>query len=115
MACRLDRELLGTFDALLLVVLGLVLHRTSARDPGRPPELLGRVGDLGWTPNRVAALGLNLLLLVDLARVAQLSIRFLAGRDAVVRLERFQTSYLTTYGLWAAAVVVLLPPLFGFA
>ena len=32
-----DRELLGTFDALLLVVLGLVLYGMSARDPSTSP------------------------------------------------------------------------------
>ena len=31
-----DRELLGVFDALLVVVLGLVLYAMSAREPSRP-------------------------------------------------------------------------------
>ena len=38
-----DRELLGTFDALLLVVLGLVLYRMSARDPSTSPGWMDRV------------------------------------------------------------------------
>ena len=132
------REVLAVFDVLLVVVLGLVLYSTSARDPARPAGVLdrlqlvvvasalvldavvltamvARIGDLGWTPNRVAALGLNLLLLVDLAWAAQLSARFLTGRVAFHRLEGWQTAYLPTYGLWAAAVVAVLPPLFAFA
>ena len=132
------REVLAVFDVLLLVVLGLVLYSTSARDPGRPAgaldrlqlvavgsalvldavvlaAMVARIGDLGWTPNRVAALGLNLLLLANLARAAQLSVRFLAGRVPFHRLERWQTTYLPTYGVWAAAVVAVLPPLFAFA
>ena len=32
-----DRELLGVFDALLVVVLGLVLYAMSAREPTAPP------------------------------------------------------------------------------
>ena len=32
-----DRELLGVFDALLVVVLGLVLYAMSAREPAQPP------------------------------------------------------------------------------
>jgi hypothetical protein len=138
LAGEFHREVLGVFDVLLLVVLGLVLYSTSARVPTRPAGVLdrlqlvavgsalvldavvlaamvARIGDLGWTPNRVAALGLNLLLLVNLARAAQLSVRFLAGRVAFHRLERWQTTYLPTYGLWAAAVVAVLPPLFAFA
>ena len=78
-------------------------------------SMLARIGDLGFTPNRVAALGLNLVLLLNLAWAAWLSVRFLAGRVAFPRLERWQTRYLPVFALWASAVVALLPPLFGFA
>ena len=132
-----DRELLTVFDALLVVVLGLVLYAMTAREPSRPAELMDRVqllavasalvldamvlgamvariGDLGLTPNRAAALGLNLVLLVNLARAAWLSMRFLTGRIAFHRLERWQTAYLPIFALWAATVVAVLPPLFAF-
>ena len=132
-----DRELLGVFDALLVVVLGLVLYAMSAREPSQPAGLMDRVqlvavasalvldvmvlgamvariGDLGLTPNRVAALGLNLVLLVNLAGAAWLSTRFLRGRIAFHRLEQWQVSYLPVFALWAATVVVVLPPLFAF-
>lgn len=137
-AGEFDRELLGVFDALLVVVLGLVLYALSAREPARQAgamdrvqllavasalvldlmvlgAMVARIGDLGFTPNRVAALGLNLVLLVNLAGAAWLSSRFLAGRIAFHRLERWQTSYLPVFAIWAAAVVVALPPLFAFA
>ena len=132
-----DRDLLGVFDALLVVVLGLVLYQMSAREPTRAARLMDRVqlvavasalvldvmvlgamvariGDLGLTPNRVAALGLNLVLLVNLAGAAWLSTRFLRGRIAFHRLEQWQVSYLPVFALWAATVVVVLPPLFAF-
>jgi hypothetical protein len=133
-----DRDLLSVFDALLLVVLGLVLYEMSARDPATSPRwldgiqlvavvsalvldlmvlgaMIARIGDLGFTPNRTAALGLNVVLLVNLAGAAWLSARFLAGRSRFHRLERWQTSYLPVFALWAAAVVAVLPPLFGFS
>jgi hypothetical protein len=133
-----NRELLGVFDALLVVVLGLVLYGMSARDPSAPPgwmdriqlvavvsalvldalvlgTMIARIGELGFTPNRAAALGLNLLLLISLAGTAWLSNRFLAGRGTYHSLERWQTAYLPVFALWAASVVVILPPLFGFA
>ena len=132
------RELLGVFDALMVVVLGLVLYGMSAREPSPVPgwsdrvqlvavvsalmldvmvlgAMAARIGDLGLTPNRVAALGLNLVLLVNLAGTAWLSVRFLRGRGTYHRLERWQTTYLPMFPLWATAVVVVLPPAFGFS
>ena len=133
-----DRELLGVFDALMVVVLGLVLYGMSAREPSQVPgwmdriqlvavvsallldlmvlsSMVARIGDLGFTPNRTAALGLNLVLLVNLAGTASLSAQFLTGRTTFHRLERWQTTYLPVFPLWAATVVVVVPPLFAFA
>jgi hypothetical protein len=133
-----DRDLLSVFDALLVVVLALVLYAMSAREPTTAANwmdwiqliavasallldamvlgsMIARIGDLGFTPNRTAALGLNLVLLVNLAGAAFLSVRFLTGRSTLHRLERWQTTYLPVFALWAAAVVVVLPPLFGFS
>ena len=132
-----DRELITTFDALLIVVLGLVLYGLSARQPTATPEwmdgiqlvtvisalildtvvlgaMIARVGDLGFSPNRTAALGLNLVLLVNLAGAAWLSARYLLRRTPFHRLERWQTSYLPILALWAAIVAIILPPLFHF-
>ncbi len=132
-----DRDLVGVFDALLVVVLALVLYGMSARDPSTSPDwmdriqlvavvsalvldvmvlgtMVARIGDLGFSPNRTAALGLNLVLLVNLAGAAWLSARFLMRRSRLHRLERWQTTYLPVFALWAAAVVVVLPLLFTF-
>jgi len=133
-----DRELVSVFDALLLVVLGLVLYGLSAREPSTSPNwmdavqlvavafalvldllvlgsMVARIGDLGFTPNRTAALGLNLVLLANLAVAGWLSALFLRRRSTFHRLERWQTTYLPVFAVWAAAVVVVLPPLFGFS
>jgi hypothetical protein len=133
-----DRDLLSVFDALLLVILALVLYAMSARDPSTTPNwmdriqlvgvtsalvldvmvlgsMVARIGDLGFSPNRMAALGLNVVLLVNLAGAALLAVRFVTRRSTLHRLERWQTSYLPFFALWAATVVVGLPPLFGFS
>jgi hypothetical protein len=132
-----DRDLVSVFDALLVVVLALVLYGMSAREPSALPNwmdriqlvavvsalvldvmvlaaMIARIGDLGFTPNRTAALGLNLVLLVNLAGAAWLAARFVKGRSTLHRLERWQTTYLPVFALWAAAVVVVLPVLFTF-
>jgi len=133
-----DRDLMVVFDVLLLVVLGLVLYGLSARVESRASRqmdviqlvtvcaallldvlvlgsMLARIGDLGFTPNRVVALGLNLLLVVNLAGAAVLSVRALAGRVSASRLEQWQTGYLPVFAVWTLAVVVAVPVAFGFA
>ena len=133
----IDRNVLITFDLLLVVVLGLLLYSLSARDPGSPPgvfdalqivlvvsalladavalwAIAARVSEFGFTPNRVAALGENMILLVNLAWSAVLSIRFQRGHGSFSSLEKWQTDYLPVYLTWAAIVVTVFPPLFGY-
>lgn len=133
-----DRYLLILMDLILVLVLGLLLYAISARDPLAPPTvfdwlqlvlvlsalavdvlmlaaMLMRIAEFGYSPNKVAALGMNLVLLVNLAWSAWLIVGFLRRRRPFGDVERWQTRYLPVYGLWAAVVVLALPPLFGFA
>jgi hypothetical protein len=133
----IERDMLIAFDLLLLVVLGLLLYSVSARDPRSPPgafdvmqvvllvsalladavalwAIAARITELGFTPNRVAALGVNVILLVNLAWSAVLYLRFLRGRGSFTGLERWQTNYLPVYAGWAAIVVIVFPPLFRY-
>jgi hypothetical protein len=132
-----EREILIAVDLLLVVVFGLLLYSISARDPMAPPGVLdgiqltlvgaalvvdvlalwaigARISDMGWTPNRFAALGMNVVLLVNLAGAAFLYARFLRGGVVFQRLWDWQMSYLYVIAGWAAVVVFLFPPLFGF-
>jgi hypothetical protein len=131
-----DRDLLTGFDVLLVVVVALVLYGLSARDPQRPTgamdvirlvvvvaavvldllvlgSMLQRIGEFGFTPNRVVALGLNVLLVVDLVVTAVLA--FVRGPARYARMAAWQTGFLAAFAAWAAFVVLGLPPLFGFA
>lgn len=134
---NVKREVLIGFDLLLVVVVGLVLYAASARDPQAPPDVFdglqlllvvsalvvdgvalaaiaARISEFGFTPNRVAALGENLILLVNLAWSAWLYARFLRHRGSFAVLERWQIAYLPVYSVWAALVVVMFPPVFGY-
>ncbi|HEU5310075.1 MAG TPA: hypothetical protein VFV24_01355, partial [Candidatus Eisenbacteria bacterium] len=131
------REILIAFDLLLVVVFGLLLYSFSARDPLAPPGLLDwiqltlvgtalvadllalwaigtRISDFGFTPNRVAALGENVVLLGNLSGSAVLYAGFLRRRVSFSRLLEWQTSYLYVIAAWAAVVALLFPPLFGY-
>ena len=93
---------------LLTVISALVLDLMALG------SMVARIGDQGFTPNRAATLGLNVVLLVNLAGAAWLLWRFVANRLTFHRVERWQTTYLPVFALWAAAVVVVIPPVFGF-
>ena len=134
---NVKREVLIGFDLLLAVVVGLVLYAASARDPQAPPDffdglqlllvvsalvvdgvalaaIAARISEFGFTPNRVAALGENIILLVNLTWTAWLYARFLRRQGSFVDLERWQIAYLPVYFAWAALVVVLFPPVFHY-
>src|SRR2546430_2660597 len=90
---NVERGVLIGFDLLLVLVVGLVLYAASARDPQAPPDffdglqlllvvsalvvdgvalwaIAARISEFGFTPNRVAAPGEDLILLVHLAGTA---------------------------------------------
>ena len=97
------------FDALqlVLVVSALVIDVLALL------AIAGRISEFGFSANKVAALGENLILLVNLAWSAWLYFRFLRRRGSFAALERWQTAYLPVYGVWAAVVVVGFPPTFA--
>ena len=132
-----QREVLIAFDLLLALVVGLVLYAASARDPQAPAGVFDvlqlvlissavlvdgialaaiaeRISEFGFTPNRVAALGENLILLANLAGSAWLYARFLRGHGTFADLERWQIAFVPVYCAWAAIVVVAFPPLFAY-
>ncbi len=134
---NIEREVLIGFDLLLVLVLGLILYSISARDPQAAPghfdalqlllvvcalivdglalwAMAGRISEFGFSPNKLAALGLNLLLLANLTWSAVLYARFLGRRIPFTRLERWQTGYLPVFALWAAVVAIFFPIIFNY-
>lgn len=133
----IERNVLIAFDLLLVVVLSLLLYTISSRDPQSPPgvfdllqvglvigalmadvialwAIAARISEFGFTPNRVAALGENVILMINLAWSTVLYIHFLRGCGSFTDLERWQTNYLSVYAVWAAIVVIVFPPLFRY-
>ena len=133
-----DRDILIIFDVVLIIVLALLLYSVSARDPAAPPALFdrlqlvmvtsalivngyvlvamaGRIGAFGFSPNKVASLGLNLILLIALAGAAWLLVGYLRGRRPYLQLERWLTWLLPVSLAWTLVVALGFPPLFGFS
>jgi hypothetical protein len=132
-----ERDVLILFDLLLVVVLGLLLYGISARDLTDRPGLFerlqlalvvsaliidvmvlvaitARITEWGFSPNKTAALGENVILFANLAWSAWLFLGFLRGRMPFARLERWQTRYIIVYAVWAWAVVLAFPLVFDF-
>jgi hypothetical protein len=132
-----QRDLLILFDVVLIVVVGLLLYAISAREPSAPPSwferlqllmvlaalvvdvmvliaMVGRIAEFGASPNKLASLGLNVILLANLAGAAWLQLRFAMRRTTFERLERWQTGFLPVYLAWATVVVVVFPPAFAY-
>lgn len=134
----LERDVLIGLDILLVVVLGLLLYGVSSRDPQQPPGLFDslqwilvsaallldllaliaiaeRLAEFGFSANRIAALGENLILLFSLSGYAWHYWQFMRGKQGFTVLERWQTAMIPVYVAWALVVVLLLPPLFSFS
>jgi hypothetical protein len=134
---NVEREVLIGFDLLLVIVLALLLYSISARDSMAPPDLfdipqlllvisallvdilallaiLQRISEFGFSPNKVAALGLNIILIVNLGWSAVLLVRFLMRRSQFVRLAKWQTAYIPVYAGWAVIVTVIFPMIFNY-
>lgn len=133
----LDRNLLIVVDLVLAVVLGLHLFSVSARPPDAPSgwfdrlqlllvvaalaidvvvlvAMAGRIGEFGASPNKLAALGENLVLAGNLAGAAWLMAGFVRGRRPFSAVQRWQCRYLPIIGGWAGLVVLVFPLVFGF-
>ena len=132
-----NREFLIIYNLMLILVLGLVLYVISARKPGVRANvfdwmnlvLIGlactidvivlsaiifRISSFGWTPNRTAALGINLLLLANLMGLAVNYLGFFLKKREFEVIERWQTFYLYLYAGWCGVVAFVFPVLFGF-
>lgn len=136
-ALDLEREVLISFNVVLMLVVLLLLYALSAREPLAEPgafdivllvlvvsalvldavlltAISARIIEYGTSANKLAALGENLILMVNLAWSARLYFQFIRKRGSFAALERWQTSYLPVYSIWAGILVVVFPPLFGF-
>ncbi len=132
-----DRDFLLIFNVMLLAVLAIVIFTVSER-PDDPQKrfidyitvaLVGvalavdgvalwaiaiRLIVYGITPNRMAVLGTNILIFINLAGVLFQYGRFFRTRDPIMGLRNWITGYLPVYSGWTALVTFGFPLLFGF-
>lgn len=132
-----DRDFLIAFNGLLLIVLGLCVFSISERgsretagvvdfmniglvsvtlaiDVVALVAILFRLTSYGFTPNRVAVLGANLLAFGHLAGILWHYVGFVRSRADLDHLNRWIVRYIPAYTTWTLVVAVGFPLIFWF-
>ncbi|MFD2517692.1 hypothetical protein [Salinimicrobium flavum] len=132
-----DREFLMIFNILLIGVMAIILFsvaETSRNNTSRIGALtllglsivtivvnavaltaiLFRISEWGVTPNRIAVLGGNLLILINLLLVTYRQYQAVKDQSKLEQVENSIASFLPIYVLWAILVTFIFPVLFNF-
>ncbi len=132
-----DREFLLTFNILLIGVMAIIIFsvaETSRLKRNRAEivilfllsvvtiivngialsAILFRISEWGITPNRLAVLGGNVLILTNLLLVAYKLFRTVLNKSEPEEVEKIVSKFLTVYCGWTVIVVFIFPLVFGF-
>jgi hypothetical protein len=130
-----DRNLLLIYNALLVGVLALIFFSIAETGNGKRTYfsslvLLGlsaltiiingiavwaigfRIAEWGFTPNRVAVLGGNIIIFINLIMVSVQLLKSMKNNSNEIKVEYTIAKYLPVYAMWTAIVVFVLPILF---
>jgi len=131
-----DRDFLIVFNLMFLGVMGIVvfsISETSSNKKQRFNEMtlfalsiitliidlvalsaiLYRLGEYGFTPNRIAVLGSNLLIFGNLVLIMLDLYRVNFKNKEIKQVEMTIANYLPIYTIWTIFVVFGLPLIFG--
>ncbi|MBC6366262.1 DUF4153 domain-containing protein [Algoriphagus sp. AK58] len=132
-----DREFLLLFNLLLIGVMGLIFFSVAESAEEKASNLakwvltllsfatiivnlvalsaIGfRISEWGITPNRLAVLGVNMLMLIHLVLVNQKLMLSLRKEHSLKEVSLVVVRYLPVYLIWTVLVVFLFPVVFGF-
>lgn len=131
----LDRDFLIAFNGILLGVLAVTIFSITEKDADDKKSffdyvnfalivvaliidsvalsaIMFRLTSYGITPNRVAVLGVNILICANLLWIMISYMRFLQNKSGPNAIQNAVTKYLPVYGLWAAFVIFTFPKIF---
>ncbi|WP_040712237.1 DUF4153 domain-containing protein [Paenibacillus curdlanolyticus] len=101
-----ERKSMSDYINLALIVLALIIDTVALS------AIVFRLSSYGITPNRLAVLGINLLIWANLIWIMRAYMPFLRGKMGPSAVQDAVTKYLPIYGLWAAIVTVVFPLVF---
>lgn len=91
-----------------LIVLALIIDSVALS------AIVFRLTSYGITPNRLAVLGINILVWANLIWIMYSYIKFLRNKTGPAVVQNAVTKYLPVYGLWAAFVTFAFPLIFAW-
>lgn len=132
-----DREFLLIFNGLLIGVMAIIFFSLAeiAKTTKSSAEIkilfllsavtiivnaialsaiLFRISAWGFTPNRTAVLGGNVLILINLLLVTVQLFKVLSKKADISSVGRSIASYLPVYFIWTIIVTFIFPLIFGF-
>ena len=132
-----DREFLIIFNALLIGVMAIIFFSIAETSKNADSKigtilLLGlsivtvivngialsaivfRIAEGGITPNRLAILGGNILILINLLIVTYRLFKAINDKNEIEKVENSIASFLPIYCLWTILVTFIFPVLFNF-
>ena len=103
---RDEKRKLSDFINFCLIALALIIDSVALS------AIAFRLSSYGITPNRLAVLGVNILIWVNLIWIMLSYMRFLRNKTGPSAIQDAVTKYLPVYGLWAAFVTFVFPFIF---
>ncbi|WP_102346105.1 DUF4153 domain-containing protein [Bacillus sp. Marseille-P3661] len=102
-----EKKNLSDYINVALIVLALIIDSVALS------AIVFRLSSYGITPNRLAVLGVNILIWANLIWIMIAYLRFLQNKSGLSTIQDAVTKYLPVYGLWAAFVTFAFPIIFN--
>ena len=132
-----DRDFLMVFNLMLIGVMGLIVFSVAETTTGTRQRfnetvlllltvvallinlvalsaIIYRLGEYGFTPNRTAVLGANLLIFIHLTWIGLDLFRVGFRRKPLQKLEETIAAFLPAYAIWMLGVIFIFPLVFGW-
>jgi hypothetical protein len=103
-----EKTSLGTWILVLLSIVTIIVNGVALS------AIAFRISEWGITPNRMAVLGVNILMLIHLFLVAKSLFQAVRKNQGFEQVSLTLVKYLPIYLIWTAIVVFLFPVIFGF-
>ena len=104
---RVAEKRIETWVLLLLAIATIIVNSIALS------AILFRITSWGITPNRLAVLGSNLIIIINLLLVAVRLMKTVTGKGSIKEVEHAIAFYLPIYAAWAAIVTFIFPWIFA--